>query len=127
MHTLSIGDCIRFGWETFKQRPWILIGAFVLAMIIARPARAYWTATDDRAGRADHPPPPSVFGAIVAFVSIVVSVLVGLGLTTFSLRAHDNIQGVQIADLWNPAPFWRVPRRPYSLPSSPLCFGFHCV
>ena len=35
MHTLSIGDCIRFGWETFKQRPWILIGAFVLAMVIA--------------------------------------------------------------------------------------------
>jgi uncharacterized membrane protein len=52
------------------------------------------------------PPPPSAYGAIVALVSIAVSVLVGLGLTTFSLRAHDNINGVQISDLWNPGPFW---------------------
>ena len=37
----------------------------------------------------------------------MVSIFVALGLTTFSLRAHDNIQGVQIADLWNPGPFWR--------------------
>ena len=43
----------------------------------------------------------------MSLASIVVSIFVGLGLTTFSLRAHDNIQGVQIADLWNPGPFWR--------------------
>ena len=34
MPTLSIGECIRFGWETFKKRPGILIGAFVLTMLI---------------------------------------------------------------------------------------------
>ncbi len=44
---------------------------------------------------------------VSSLASLVVSIFVGLGLTTFSLRAHDNIQGVQIADLWNPGPFWR--------------------
>ncbi len=107
MHTLSIGDCIRFGWETFKQRPWILIGAFLLAIVIAGVPSAFGPQPTIGPDGQIIPPPPSAYGAIVALVSVVVSMLVGLGLTTFSLRAHDNINGVQIADLWNPAPFWR--------------------
>ena len=107
MHTLSIGDCIRFGWETFKQRPWILIGAFVLAIVIAGLPSAFGPQPTVGPDGQIIPPPASTLGAIVALVSIVISMLVGLGLTTFSLRAHDNINGVQIADLWNPGPFWR--------------------
>jgi uncharacterized membrane protein len=53
------------------------------------------------------PPPVSTWGTIVSLVSLFVSIGVSLGLTTFSLRAHDNIQAVQITDLWNPGPFWR--------------------
>lgn len=107
MHTLSISDCIRFGWETFKQRPWILIGAFVLAMVIAALPGAFGPQPTFGPDGQVIPPPASALGTIVALVSIVVSMFVGLGLTTFSLRAHDNINGVQIADLWNPGPFWR--------------------
>jgi len=33
--------------------------------------------------------------------------LVGLGITHFALRAHDNIETVQISDLWHPHPFLR--------------------
>jgi hypothetical protein len=107
MHTLSIGDCIRFGWETFKKRPWILIGGFLLAMVIAGLPGVFGPQPTIGPDGQMIPPPPSAYGAIVALVSIAVSVLVGLGLTTFSLRAHDNINAVQIADLWNPGPFWR--------------------
>jgi uncharacterized membrane protein len=107
MHTLSIGDCIRFGWQTFKQRPWILIGAVLLAIVIAGVPSAFGPQPTIGSDGQIIPPPPSAYGAVVALVSVVVSMLVGLGLTTFSLRAHDNINGVQIADLWNPAPFWR--------------------
>ena len=34
MPALPIGDCIKFGWETFKKRPWILIGAILLVYLI---------------------------------------------------------------------------------------------
>jgi uncharacterized membrane protein len=107
MHTLSIGDCIRYGWETFKKRPWILIGGFLLAMVIAGVPSAFGPQPTMGPDGQIIPPPPSTLGAIVTLVSIVASVLVGLGLTTFSLRAHDNIETVQISDLWNPGPFWR--------------------
>jgi len=43
----------------------------------------------------------------MSMISIVVSFLVGLGLTNFSLHAHDNIETVTISDLWNPDPIWR--------------------
>ena len=29
----SPGDAIRFGWETFKKRPWFFIGAMVILAV----------------------------------------------------------------------------------------------
>lgn len=107
MHTLSVGDCLRFGWETFKKRPWILIGAFLLAMIIAAIPGMFGPQPEIGPDGKIVPQPLTTFDVVVSLISLVVSIFVGLGLTTFSLRAHDNVEGVQIADLWNPAPFWR--------------------
>jgi hypothetical protein len=105
MQPLSIGECISYGWETFKKRPWILIGGFLLAMIIATVPGMFGPQPEITPDGQIIPPPPSTYGTLVAIVSIIVSILVSLGLTTFSLRAHDNIETVQIADLWNPGPF----------------------
>jgi uncharacterized membrane protein len=107
MHTLSVGDCLRFGWETFKRRPWILIGALLLSMIIAGLPQIFGPHPTVGPDGQMIPPPASTWGTIVAIVGLLVSIGVSLGLTTFSLRAHDNIQAVQITDLWNPGPFWR--------------------
>jgi uncharacterized membrane protein len=53
------------------------------------------------------PPPPTVVQTLASLVSVVLSIFATLGATTFALRAHDDIARVQIADLWNPQPFWR--------------------
>ena len=107
MQTISIGECITFGWETFKKRPWILIGAFLLvAVISAIPGILGPHPEIDPDGQII-PQPPTTWGLITTLASIVVSFFVGLGLTNFALRAHDDIASVQISDLWNPAPFWR--------------------
>jgi uncharacterized membrane protein len=53
------------------------------------------------------PPPPSAPELIASLVSLVLGVLATLAATTFALRAHDDIAGVQLGDLWNPQPFWR--------------------
>jgi len=107
MRTLSVGDCIRFAWETFKRRPWILIGAFLLAMIISGIPNMFGTPPEITPDGKIVPRIPSALDVVVFLVSGVVTVLVLTGLFTFFLRAHDNIEGVQLADLWNPAPFWR--------------------
>jgi uncharacterized membrane protein len=107
MPTLSIGDCISYGWETFKKRPWFLIGALVLAMVISALPGVFGPHPEFGPDGKVIPHPLTAFEAIVSIVSLVVSILVALGLTTLALRAHDNIETAEIADLWNPGPFWR--------------------
>jgi uncharacterized membrane protein len=105
MPVLSISDCIRFGWETFKTRPWILIGAFLLTMIIPSIPGILFPGPEVVPDAL--PQPPSTPELLASLVSIVLSIFATLGATTFALRAHDDIAGVQIGDLWNPQPFWR--------------------
>jgi uncharacterized membrane protein len=107
MATLSIGDCISYGWETFKKRPWILIGALLIAIIIGSIPGLFGPLPDIGPDGKIIPPPLTTMYVISSLASIVVSIFVSIGLVTFSLRAHDNIQSVQLGDLWNPAPFWR--------------------
>jgi uncharacterized membrane protein len=107
MHTLSVGDCVRYAWETFKQRPWFLIGVPLLALIIGGIPGAFGPHAEIGPDGQLIQPPLSVYGTVVTLISIVVSIFVSLGLTTFSLRAHDNVAAAQVSDLWNPAPFWR--------------------
>lgn len=105
MSAFSIGDCIRFGWETFKKRPGILIGAFLLTALI--PALPGLLVPGPEVVPGAPPPPPSGAQMVASLVSIVLSILTTLGATTFALRAHDDIGRVRLADLWNPQPFWR--------------------
>ncbi len=105
MPALPIGDCIKFGWETFKRRPWILIGAFALVILVS--AIPSILTPHPEVVQGQPPPPPSPFAIVMGLIGIVVNILVGLGLTTFFLRAHDRISGVTIGDLWNPEPVWR--------------------
>jgi uncharacterized membrane protein len=105
MPALSIADCIRFGWETFKKRPGILIGAFLLAMLI--PSIPNILVPGPEVVPNAPPPPPSTGHVIASLASIVLSIFTTLGATTFALRAHDDIMSVKLADLWNPQPFWR--------------------
>jgi uncharacterized membrane protein len=105
MPVLSIGDCIQFGWETFKKRPGILIGAFLLTLIIPSIPGVLFPGPEVVPGEL--PPAPGAPELIASLVSIVLSIFASLGATTFALRAHDDVAGVQIGDLWNPQPFWR--------------------
>ncbi len=106
MATLSIGNCINYGWETFKKRPWFLIGALVLACLISAVPSLFGPHPHVGPDGELIEPPITAFHIIISIVSIVVSFLVAIGLTNFSIRAHDNVEGVQLSDLWYPKPFW---------------------
>lgn len=93
--TLSIKECLRFGWNTFKKRPWILIGALALGVIVEGITSVLEENTD----------PNGVMGVVVLLVSLLISMLYALGQTHFFLKAHDNVTEVRFKDLWYPKPF----------------------
>lgn len=105
MTELSIGDCIRFGWETFKTRPGILIAGFLIALLVPAIPGALFPGPTVEVGVP--PPPPTAPEITASLVGIVLSFILMLGAMTFALRAHDDIASVQLADLWNPQPIWR--------------------
>lgn len=105
MPALSIGDCIRFGWETFKKRPGILIGAFVLTTLLPAIPGILFPSPEVVPGVP--PPLPTTGEMIATLISVVIGIFVTIGMTTFALRAHDDIASVKMGDLWNPQPFWR--------------------
>lgn len=97
MEKLSVGECIKFGWQTLKKRPLVIIGAFVLAMAVSGISSAL---LDPGEGA-----PVTLVTVLMGLVSGVIGLLVEIGLVTFSLRAHDTVEVVKIQDLWNPKPF----------------------
>jgi uncharacterized membrane protein len=105
MPALSISDCIQFGWENFKTRPGILIGAFLLTILVPAIPGILFPGPEITPGVP--PPPPSAAATLASLVGVVLGVFATLGATTFALRAHDDIAHVEIGDLWNPKPFWR--------------------
>lgn len=100
MNTLSGSECIRFSWETFKKRPWFLIGAFVVTIVISWAIsflNGFVTALAGNGG----------FGGVVGIVvAIVPQTLLGMGMTAFFLKAHDSVESVSLSELWHPQPFW---------------------
>jgi uncharacterized membrane protein len=105
MTELSIGDCIRFGWETFKTRPGILIAAVLLAVVIPAIPGALFPLPTPEVGVPT--PPPTAPEIVASLVGVALSFLLMLGAVTFALRAHDDIAAVKLTDLWNPQAFWR--------------------
>ncbi len=98
MDSFSAGSCIRFGWETFKKRPWFLIGSYlVLFVVVSVISGALGQFTND--------------GTAVTFICTIaryaVEMLSGMGTIAFTLKAHDDIENVRLMDLWHPYPFWK--------------------
>ncbi len=93
----SAGSCIRFGWETFKKRPWFLIGAgFVYVLVLGCISGAL-----KEIGTVD-----PILGFVVGIVNAVVEVIAGMGLIAFMLKAHDDVEHLTLKDFWHPQPFW---------------------
>lgn len=102
MQKLSVGECIRFGWETFKKRPFFLIGALVavsLTWVIVLQVFTFLTPGADGSWRE---PAQEIVALIISFV---VNTFFGMGITKFFLRAHDAIESIKLTDFWAPQPF----------------------
>ncbi len=105
MNTFSPTAMIRFGWETFKKRPWFFIGVFLVISILSGGSQFQYQTNNP----TDFTPSVSVVVAIVAGVLIiaVIQILAKMGAIQFALRAHDNADTVSFHDVWAPHPFWK--------------------
>lgn len=95
----STSACIRFGWDTFKKRGWYLVGAFCVAIIGFSILGQIVTRVGDAGG--------SLFSFLALLANAAIQTLLAIGLTSFVLKAHDNVESVQLADIWNPKFFWK--------------------
>lgn len=93
--TLSVRESIRYGWHTFKQRPWFLIGVTLLIGVI----NVVIPGSKESYGL-----PVIVIIEVIAFL---VGLLVQLGGTSFALRAHDDVAATKLKDLWRPQLYLR--------------------
>ena len=90
MKTYLATECIKFGWETFKKRPWFLIGVYVLVYAIEL---IPGIAADYTQGSAN---------VLLNVISFVFSAFAWMVMISFFLKAHDDIEHVSLYDLWHP-------------------------
>ena len=98
----STGSALRFGWETFKKRPWFFVGSTVVILLASGLIDAFSSALDAAVGGSAEQ--PTIIGTVV---NLGLGTLLGMGATAFYLVAHDNPDTVDLSALWHPQPFWK--------------------
>lgn len=87
---LSVGECLKKGWETFKSRPWFFVGVTLIMVLVQ--VFGGWAQEAFR-------------GPIGFIISLIVSTLLYAGILNLFLIAHDDASKASYKDLWNPKPF----------------------
>jgi uncharacterized membrane protein len=98
----SAGAALRFGWETFKRRPWFFVGATFLIMLASGLVDGVTSGIDAAiTGSAKNPSAPGTL------INLALGTLINMGATAFYLAANDNPDTVDLSVLWHPRPFWK--------------------
>ena len=90
MQKLSVRESVQFGWNTFKQNPWMFVGTTAVIAVLQVVIGAVQESFD--------------FFGVVA--SLVLSTLLYTGILNLYLKAHDAPKQMSFNHLWNPKPFW---------------------
>jgi membrane-anchored glycerophosphoryl diester phosphodiesterase (GDPDase) len=98
MTQLSVKECLRFGWETFKKSPVLIAGGFLIGIGVMALSSLILDDTTQA---------PSLQTFLMGVANGVIGMIVEIGFVTFALRAHDNVGGLRVSDMWNPKPFWK--------------------
>ncbi|MBC8012921.1 MAG: hypothetical protein H7X74_02375 [Methyloceanibacter sp.] len=98
----STGSALRFGWETFKKRPWFFVGSTFVILLASAFCEALTSGID--AVLTGSTEEPSIIGTVINFA---LGTLISMGATAFYLAAHDNPDTVDLSALWHPRPFWK--------------------
>lgn len=76
MHTVSIKESFRFGWNTFKRDPWVLVGATAVIGVVSMIINTLDDSMDS--------------GILIGVVGALLTWWLFLGFTRMVLMAHDG-------------------------------------
>lgn len=96
-NTFSASGALRFGWDTFKKRPWLLVGTTLIVLVFLWIINVVQNASIDS----------TVARFVIFLAALAASTLVDMGFTAFFLRAHDDVMHASFDALWHPKPFWQ--------------------
>ncbi|MEE8633731.1 MAG: hypothetical protein V3S93_04570 [Methyloceanibacter sp.] len=98
----TVGSALRFGWETFKKRPWFFIGTSIVVAFAYIAVSVVGSIIDTVFGGTAEDPTLAA-----SLFNFLCGILVSMGVTAFYLAAHDNPETVTLSALWHPQPFWK--------------------
>lgn len=102
MNTFEPRAMIRFGWETFKKRPWFFIGVFIIICVLSN-----LSIETKEGGPADMQGIYMLGMVLAGLILAVMSTLAQMGGASFTLKAAESPEGVRLSAIWAPKPFWR--------------------
>ncbi|HYF29163.1 MAG TPA: DUF975 family protein [Candidatus Paceibacterota bacterium] len=94
---LSVKECLSFGWETFKKRPWLLAGAVAVGVLVDG-----LTSLIERATHGSY-----ILEPLGVLLAILISMLYATGQTNLFVKAHDDPMSARVADLLHLRAYWR--------------------
>lgn len=96
MHELSVRECLSFGWNTYKARPWLFVASSLIIFGLSIASDLPRVLVEDL---------PGTSGAVLVFIAgvigVLLSFLITMGKTAFYLHAHDSVSTVHFKDLWH--------------------------
>ncbi len=100
MTTLTIKECLGFGWRTFRARPWFFVQVGVALLIVSILSGVVQSFITQLLGTHT--------GGFISFViAMVIDTFVAMGILAVYLKAHDSVMSPSLQELWNPDPFWK--------------------
>src|SRR3990167_11516189 len=90
-NTLSVSECVKFGWETFKKKPWLFIGILLMYTAISGISGSIASSAAEQGGMVGF--------VLNALDLLIVQVLAAMGLVAFTLRFHDDASDARGRDL----------------------------
>lgn len=103
MEQLSPTACIRFGWETFKKRPWFFVGAALILGVFSFSFEYEAKSKEELVQLL--PLLPYILAAGLAWAAIRMAIEVLF--TRFLLKAHDAVETMVYMEVLPARPFWK--------------------
>jgi uncharacterized membrane protein len=92
---ISAVSSLRFGWKTFRSRPWLFVGSIIIYAAV----QFVLLGIEKFLGSSGE--------ILMVFINLGVGTVLAVGLMSLYLKAHDDLKGASFKDMWNLAPFWQ--------------------